>query len=222
MINWSFLLSLHYLFDSWSYFTLLFGKFVFNHSWNWAFNISIRHVSDLCCVLIDSLQNIPTNYNLSTNNFFLLWTWVIARLWTQVHFVFWFNCSVSNRNKVSVWHWPWSAVSHVCDFEVSSLLEENFIFNTCWVEFFKNTCLDEEFVDFFNCKVDNSDTFWCNISFKFNFRHFTWFIRIFLPILISFEFFKFDNNLFSNFLKLLDSRFWLIFHVMFIGYKKIY
>ena len=219
---WSFLLSFHNLFNSRSYFTLLFGKFVFNHTRNWTLNISIWHVSNFCCVFVNSLQNIPTNYNLSTNNFFLFWIRVIARLWTQIHFVLRFDSSISNRNKVSMWNWPWSTVSHVCNFKVSAWLEKHFVFNTCGVEFFKYSWCDEEFIDFFNWQIDNSNTFWGDISFKLDFRHFTWLIRILLPILISLKFFEFDNDLISNFLKFLDSRFGLIFHVVFIGYKKIY
>lgn len=113
-------------------------------------------------------------------------------------------------------HWPWGAVPHVCDFKVS-LLEQNLIFNTSRVELLESAWLGQEFVNFFNWEIDDSNTFRCNISLDLDFEHFTRLIRILLPGFIGLKFFEFDNDFVSNLLKFLNSWLGLVFHVC---YKK--
>lgn len=137
-INKSFALNrFHNLLNSTCYFTLLFSKLILNHTRNWTFDISIWHISDSCSVLINFLQNISTNNNFSTNNLLISGIRIIAWLCTQINLIFWLKNFKSYWNKLSVWHWPWGAVSHVCDFKVAFLIK-NLVINTCGVKLLKN------------------------------------------------------------------------------------
>lgn len=108
---------LHYTLNFGGNFSLTLRQHIFYHSWNWSFYVSVRNICNSRWFFIDSLYNVSSYRNLTSNNFFVLRIGIVALFGSNIKFALSFTFFCSYVYKLSVCYWPGGFVLHVIDSE---------------------------------------------------------------------------------------------------------
>ena len=172
------------------------GKLVLDHLGDVSFQISVRNVCDFGVSLINLLNDVASDVDLSSDHSLDFRMRVVAGLGPDVDFVFAFFDDHSNTDEVSVCYGPDSLVLLIVDLENIFLFIQHFHLNNLTVHLGEGLFFLQKLNNLINGVLGHRNTFGCNPLVNGKFKHGTWFVSTLLPVRRILKFFQPHKDVF--------------------------